>query len=350
MSANKGGGEDMAISDREKLVLGVIIDYYLTFGDTIGSRTLVKKYNIELSSATIRNVMADLEDMGYIAKTHTSSGRTPTDKGYKFYLNELLKIEKISKDERKKIDMAYERRVNELEEVLKKTSSLLSRLTSYAGVVVEPDIKREGIKKVELVHIDDYIIMAVIVMDNMAVRTKKISLEHGISREELAVISRELNEKITTGELKSHEVEDFILEKDNPILQGLENEVYQDIEGKFYMNNAPSIFQNKSMEEAKDTLELFSRKKGMKQIFELLMESRDHNYGDVNVVFGDELNIKGLEDFSFVYSVYKMGESQGVIGVIGPRRMAYSKTMGLVKQVTKEVNKVIDEIEHKKER
>ncbi len=340
----------MPISDREKLVLGVIIDYYLTFGDTIGSRTLVKKYNIDLSSATIRNVMADLEDMGYISKTHTSSGRVPTDKGYKFYLHELLKIEKISKDERKKIDMAYERRVNELEDILQKTSSLLSKLTSYAGIVAEPDIKREGIKKVELVHINDYIIMAVIVMDNMAVRTKKISLEHGITREELAVISKELNEKIRRGEVKSHEVEEFILEKDNPILKDLENEVYQDIEGKFYMNNASSIFQNKSVEEARETLELFSKKKGMKEIFEILVKSKSQDSGDVNVIFGDELNIKGLEDFSFVYSVYKIGDSQGVIGVIGPRRMAYSKTMGLVKHVTKEVNKVIEEIEHKKER
>lgn len=340
----------MAISDREKLVLGVIIDYYLTFGDTIGSRTLVKKYNIELSSATIRNVMADLEDMGYISKTHTSSGRIPTDKGYKFYLHELLKVEKISKEERKKIDMAYELRVSELEDILKKTSTLLSKLTSYAGIVVEPDIKREGIKKVELVHIDDYLIMAVIVMDNMAVRTKKISLEHGLSREELAAVSKELNEKLRKGELKSYEVEDFILEKDNPVLSNLENEVFQDIEGQFYMNNTSSIFQNKSVEEARETLELFNKKKGMKEIFEILVKSREHDYGDVNVVFGDELNIKGLEDFSFVYSVYKMGESQGVIGVIGPRRMAYSKTMGLVKYVTKEVNKVIEEIEHKKER
>ncbi len=98
----------MAITDREKQVLGAIIDYYLTFGDTIGSRTLVKKYNIGFSSATIRNVMADLEDMGYIAKTHTSSGRVPTDLGYKFYLHELLKIEKLSQSERDRIDLAYE--------------------------------------------------------------------------------------------------------------------------------------------------------------------------------------------------------------------------------------------------
>ena len=201
-----------------------------------------------------------------------------------------------------------------------------------------------------MVHIDDYLIMAVIVMDNMAVRTKKISLEHGLSREEVAAVSKELNEKLKKGELKSYELEEFILEKDNPVLSNLENEVFQDIEGKFYMNNASSIFQNKSVEEARETLELFNKKKGMKEIFEILVKTREHDYGDVNVVFGDELNIKGLEDFSFVYSVYKMGESQGVIGVIGPRRMAYSKTMGLVKYVTKEVNKVIEEIEHKKER
>src|SRR3712207_8974473 len=86
----------MGISDREKLVLNAIVNYYLTFGDTIGSRTLVKKYGIELSSATIRNVMADLEDMGFIGKTHTSSGRIPTDKGYRYYLNELLKVERLS--------------------------------------------------------------------------------------------------------------------------------------------------------------------------------------------------------------------------------------------------------------
>ena len=95
----------MAITDREKLVLNAIVNYYLTFGDTIGSRTLVKKYGINLSSATIRNVMADLEDMGLIAKTHTSSGRIPTDKGYKYYLDELLKVEKLTKEEKENIEL-----------------------------------------------------------------------------------------------------------------------------------------------------------------------------------------------------------------------------------------------------
>ncbi len=341
----------MAITDREKQVLGAIIDYYLTFGDTIGSRTLVKKYNIGFSSATIRNVMADLEDMGYIAKTHTSSGRVPTDLGYKFYLHELLKIEQLSKAEMDRIDLAYERKVTEIESVLKKTSSLLSKLTSYAGIVIEPDFKREKIKKVELVHIDDYLVMAVIVSENMSVRTKKLSLEHGIKREELEKVSKEINEKLKRGEVHSHvQVAELILEKDNPLLEEFEREIYQDIEGNFFLNNATSIFQDKSVGEVQETLEMFNRKKGVRELFESLVKAREPNYGEVNVAFGDELSIPGLEDFSFVYSVYKMGASQGVIGVIGPRRMAYSKTMGLVEYVTREVNKVIDEIEHKKEK
>ena len=103
MSANKKG-DNMTLNDREKQILGAIIDYYLDSGETIGSRTLVKKYDLDISSATVRNAMADLEDMGYIMKTHTSSGRVPTDIGYKFYLNELLKIREITKNEKEKIN------------------------------------------------------------------------------------------------------------------------------------------------------------------------------------------------------------------------------------------------------
>lgn len=341
----------MAITDREKQVLGAIIDYYLTFGDTIGSRTLVKKYDIGFSSATIRNVMADLEDMGYISKTHTSSGRVPTDLGYKFYLHELLKIEKLSKSEMERIDLAYERKVTEIESVLKKTSSLLSKLTSYAGIVIEPDLKRDKIRKVELVHIEDYFIMAIIVNENMAVRTKKLSLEHGITKAELEKVSKDINEKLNRGEVHSQEqVEELILEKANPILAEFEKEIYQDIQGNFFLNNATSIFHDRNVGEVRETLEMFNKKKGIKELFEGLVAAKDHNYGEVSVALGDELGIPGLEGFSFVYSVYKMGNSEGVIGVIGPRRMAYSKTMGLVEYVTREVNRAIDQIEHKKEK
>jgi len=335
------------ISDREKLVLGAIIDYYLTYGDTIGSRTLVKKYEIQFSSATIRNVMADLEDMGYIAKTHTSSGRIPTDKGYKFYLDELIKIEKLSRLEREKIHRMYEDKMEEIESVLKRTSSLLSKLTSYAGIVMEPDIKRDNIKKVELVHINDYSALAVIVMENASVRTKKIHFENPLSCEELSDISNDLNSEIHKGEIAEHEVEEFIIEKSSPLLTNLSEELYSDLEGKFFIEGTNDIFANKTVEEAKEVLEVLSKRKNLRDIFEELAKSRPNKSGEANVIFGDELQIEALKDLSFVYSVYKVGNSQGVIGVVGPKRMAYSKTVGLVEYVTKEVDRAISDIEKK---
>ena len=335
----------MSISDREKLVLNAIVNYYLTFGDTIGSRTLVKKYGIDLSSATIRNVMADLEDMGFIAKTHTSSGRIPTDKGYKYYLDELLKVEKLTKEEKANIELEYEFRINEVDMLLQKTSSLLSKLTSYAGIVMEPSTVVERIKKIELVHIDDFMIMAVIVMENRAVRTKKILLDQAVSREELEIISRDVNEKVKSSEINLGNLESFI--KGRKLIGDI-GEIFDD-DGKLFINNVPSIFRDKNVNEVSEVLELFHHRKDIKLLFEQVVKNRDSSYGKVNVIFGDEIGIKGLEDYSFVYSIYKAGASQGILGVIGPKRMAYSKTMGLIKYVTQEVNKVINQIERKDE-
>ena len=232
----------MAITDREKLVLNAIVNYYLTFGDTIGSRTLVKKYGINLSSATIRNVMADLEDMGLIAKTHTSSGRIPTDKGYKYYLDELLKVEKLTKEEKENIELEYEFRINELDMLLQKTSSLLSKVTSYAGIVMEPSVLVERIKKVELVHVDDFMVVAVIVMENRSVKTKKIILDQAVSTEELELISREINMKIRDNQVTLENIETFI--KGRKLIKD-EGRIFED-DGKLFINNVPSIFKDKN--------------------------------------------------------------------------------------------------------
>ncbi len=329
------------LTDREKLVLNAIIDFYLRFGETIGSRTLVKRYSIDLSSATIRNVMSDLEDRGFIEKTHSSSGRIPTDLGYKYYLSELLKIEKLSREERNRINIEYEKKVNELDSILQKTSSLLSKLTTYASIVIEPDYRKERIKKIELVHIDDYIVLAIIVTEDLSVVTKKIKLEESITKEEVEKLSKTLNEKIKTNTIKSYEIETFIKNNYQKYSE-IEKEIYQDIEGRLYVDNSSSIFKDKNVSDVLDVLEMFNKKKDIKDIFEDIIESHGGMDGQVNVILGDELPIKGLEDYSFVYSVYKQGDSKGVIGVIGPKRMPYSKTMGLIQYVSSEVEKAIN--------
>lgn len=315
------------VSDREKLVLGAIIDFYLLYGETIGSRTLVKKYNIDLSSATIRNVMSDLEDRGFIAKTHTSSGRVPTDKGYKFYLEELLRIEQLSREELKKINSAYEFKVREIDSVLKKTSTLISKLTNCVGVVIEPTHKKEEIRKVELIHIDNYMALAVIVMENKTVRTKKIYFDKPCDELELQKLAQKINleikQKSTDEELK--------------ILDNL----YDEVEGQLFLESSAEIFKNKQIDDITNALNIFSNKSKMKEIFETVVKSKPLKSGEVNVIFGDELEISGLEDYSFIYSVYSSDNSQGVIGVVGPKRMAYSRNIGVLKHITEEVNKAI---------
>ena len=333
----------MSISDREKLVLNAIVDYYLTVGDTIGSRTLVKKYGIELSSATIRNVMADLEDMGFIEKTHTSSGRIPTDMGYKYYLTELLKIEKITQEEIENINNVYNRRIDELENVLKKTSNLLSSLTNYAGIAIEPKTDNQKISRIETVCIDEYLIMAVVITDDRRVKSKNIHLSYPITKDELEKKTLELNEKIKNNEISVRDIEKFFIETTDIIY---ENEEDEDL-NKYFINNLPSMLKNENISEIANIMEFFNERKDIRELFERLIDqkAKENSKTNVNVILGDELGIKELEDFSFVYSIYDIGGSQGIIGVMGPKRMAYSKTMGLINHVSREVNKVINSME-----
>ena len=336
----------MGISEREKLVLNAIVDYYLTVGDTIGSRTLVKKYGIELSSATIRNVMADLEDMGFIEKTHTSSGRIPTDMGYKYYLTELLKVEKITQEEIENISNVYNRRVDELENILKQTSTLLSKLTNYAGIAVEPKPDNTKVDRVELVYIDEYLIMAIIVMDDRRVKTKNIHLAYPISKEEVEKKVDELNAKIRNNEIAINDIEKFFTESTDIVYE------YDDEDelSKYFINNLPSMLKNENIAEVTDVIEFFNERKDIRELFEKLIEQKaqENSKSNVNVILGDELGIKELEDFSFVYSIYDIGGAQGIIGVMGPKRMAYSKTMGLINHVSREVNKLINSMEKDK--
>lgn len=351
MSANKGVGK-MIFSDREKLILGAIIDHYLSTGESVGSRTIVKKYNIELSPATIRNVMADLEDGGYIAKTHTSSGRVPTTKGYKYYLDTLLEVKKMSKDEIDKIEEMYERRKSQLEDILENTSEILSKLSSYAGIVLEPDAKSEKIKKIEIVHINKHYLLAVIVMENGSVKTKKMFMDYPVTEEETKVIEKKLNSALKTerASMIQYKMEKMInedLEEKYGPVEKLAKECLDEMHGEFYMEGTPAILENLERdrpEEVGGVLKFLENKGSLKAVVERMIDEKMIEDNKVNVVLGEDLSIKELGEFSFVFSTYTIGDSRGIIGIMGPKRMEYSKTVSLVKYVGKQVNKAIKEL------
>ena len=328
------------MNDREQLILNAIIKHYLEFGESVGSRTLEKKYDIGVSSATIRNTMADLEDKGLIVKIHTSSGRIPTSEAYKLYIDELVKIRDVSMEAKAKIFKAYNKKMNQIDMIFEETTRLLSVMTEYAAVVLEPSIRQEGVKKVKLVHISDTNILAVVVMDSHLTKNLNIYLENPISEEEVENVNIYLNEKIksssrifTLSDLKEFFVNTELFESDD----------FQDDGEKIFFEGGSKLLENNISDIVKviDRMKFFNNPKGMKQIFSQFLRTEEYKDGEVNIIFGEDLDIAGLEDFSFVFSVYTMGDSKGIMGVIGPKRMEYSKTVGLVEYVSEEVQQIL---------
>ena len=331
------------MNEREQLILKAIIKHYLEFGESVGSRTLEKKYSIGVSSATIRNTMADLEDKGLIAKTHTSSGRIPTSEGYKLYVEELIKIRDISTEAKAKVVEAYNKKMNQIDMIFEETSRLLSKISKYAGVVLEPTIRQEGIRKVQLVHINDTNIMAVIIMDSFLTKNLNIFLENPLKEQEVQNINVILNEEIRKSpNFTLSDLEKFLMNTDLFVPEDFQEDKILN-EGKLFFEGGSNLIENNTSDVMKiiDRVKFFNNTEDMKQIFLQFIQTNQFKDGEVNVIFGEDLDIAGLEDFSFVFSVYTMGDAKGIMGVIGPKRMEYSETVGLVEYVSEEVKQLL---------
>ncbi len=332
------------MNDRERLILKAIIKHYLEFGESGGSRTLEKKYSIGVSSATIRNTMADLEDKGLIVKTHTSSGRIPTSEGYRIYVEELIKIREISTEAKAKVIEAYNKKMNQIDKIFEETSRLLSKMSQYAGVVLEPVIRQEGVKKVKLIHINNMNILVVAVMDSFLTKSFNMFLENPMNEEEVEDIDILLNEKIKNSPkaFTLSDLEEFFINKDLLMPEELKEEQVIN-EGKLFFEGGTNLLESNVSDVMKviDRVKLFNNPEDMRHIFSQFIKTDQYKDGEVNVIFGEDLEIAGLEDFSFVFSVYTMGDAKGIMGVIGPKRMEYSKTVGLVEYVSEEVKQLL---------
>ena len=332
------------MNDRERLILKAIIKHYLEFGESVGSRTLEKKYSIGVSSATIRNTMADLEDKGLIVKTHTSSGRIPTSEGYRIYVEELIKIREISTEAKAKVIEAYNKKMNQIDKIFEETSRLLSKMSQYAGVVLEPVIRQDGVKKVKLIHINNMNILVVAVMDSFLTKSFNMFLENPMNEEEVEDIDILLNEKIKNSPkaFTLSDLEEFFINKDLLMPEELKEEQVIN-EGKLFFEGGTNLLESNVSDVMKviDRVKLFNNPEDMRHIFSQFIKTDQYKDGEVNVIFGEDLEIAGLEDFSFVFSVYTMGDAKGIMGVIGPKRMEYSKTVGLVEYVSEEVKQLL---------
>lgn len=338
----------MSIDDRKIRILQAIINDYVKTAEPVGSRTLSKKYDLGISSATIRNEMADLEEMGYLEQPHASAGRVPSSKGYRLYVDKLMEYKTLSTEEElmiKKyiIDMA----LFEVDKVLKQTSTLLSELTRLTCVVKAPSVKKSYMRSAQLVKIDDFNVLCIIVTDTGVVKNGLLRVSRSLSPEVLNKINNILNERLvnlTIEEINLEVINKLTLELKgfDEILNGMLSLLYETLKStnssEVFMEGTTNIFnysEYNDIDRAKEILELLYNKE---YVNELITTDKG-----ISIKIGDENFLPQAKDCSVITAEYSFGERPlGTIGLIGPRRIDYSKVISIMAEVMKELNTLLN--------
>ena len=338
------------MDERKKKILQAVIDEYVNTAEPVSSSALVEKYNLKYSSATVRNELADLEKNGYLDKTHTSSGRIPSEKGYRFYVDELVKEDDISLEEMKYIQSKLDSKVNEIEELAKIATTTLSEITHYTTVAIGPRTEQQLIEEIKFVLLGSRMLMVVIVTDSGLVKETIIKYDEDITQSQVETLNNLFNTKLKGKPLSKIDkpMEEYILSEITysvnvikPIIEQI-NHIVEEA-NKIYLEGTKRSFdlpEFKSLELAKNFVNVLDEK-------ELMLDILDSGVAkDINVYIGDENDKEELKDFSIVTFKHKVGDKDlGTIGIIGPKRMDYSKVISVMKYISKKINENKEEEE-----
>ena len=341
----------MLLDDRKLRILQAIIDDYIHSAEPVGSRTIAKKHELGLSSATIRNEMADLEEMGFLEQPYTSAGRVPSDKGYRLYVDQLMQIDELSQPDIDKIKNAMDIRINELSQLIRNASVVMSQFTKYTSLAVTPHIKKSALKAVQVVPIEQGKALVIIVTDTNIVRNSLVRIDEKITPDFLIQVSNILNEKLkgfTLDMLKSNPLKEEIERTTSiphalimPILDGIEDLVKTIDQPEIYLEGTTNILnfpEFREVQKAKEFLNILDEKKLVSD----LLVSNLYNNNDIIIQIGNENIIEGIKDCSLVTASYSVGEHViGTIGIIGPTRMEYSKVVSSMNYIRNKINQEI---------
>ena len=345
MSAKYGGAT--MLSQRQKLVLKAIVEEYVRTNEPVGSRTLSKRTELNFSPATLRNDMADLEELGYLEKTHTSSGRLPSTLGYHFYVETIMK-EKAEQDyDFPMIDEIFHRQDLSKEQAINESMQLVAQLTNYATLVLGNSANNQRIKKLQFVALQEQFALILMITDTGYVESKKIIVPEGLSFNEIEKVVNILDEILhdclvseieakLNEELKNEEIMEFMAYREDLVnaivsaFQEMATEKYH-LAGQSNMLLQPE-FQD--IEKVKDLFDAIEKKEILKIV------KCDEN--GISVRIGDENEIKALQDCTVITVPYesKSGE-KGAISIFGPKRMEYSKIIPLLEYIAKNINKIV---------
>ncbi|MBP3596821.1 MAG: heat-inducible transcription repressor HrcA [Clostridia bacterium] len=333
----------MELDERKKKILQAIIEEYIETAEPVSSGNIVEKSDINCSSATIRNEMAELEKIGFLEKPHTSAGRVPSQVGYRYYVDELLRDDELSRAEMEFIKNRLETKVNNLEELTKIATTTLSEITHYTTIAIGPDVNKHTICDIKFVLLGNRMLMAIILTDSGIVRESIIKFDEDIEQEQIDDLTYIFRNKLVGKPLEKLEgpIEEFIVAEMKTginIIKKIIAEINKILEEskKLYLegtNKVVDMPEFKKVDVAKEFLNVLDAKELVADIINTGVAK------DINVYIGEESEHEELKNFSIVtFNHLLEGKDIGTIGIIGPTRMDYSKVISVMKYISKKIN------------
>ena len=340
----------MDLDERKRKILHAIIQTYLETGEPVGSRTISKYSDLKLSSATIRNEMSDLEEMGYIIQPHTSAGRIPSDKGYRLYVDHLMQEKEREVTELKELMI---RRTDKLEQVLKRVVKVLASNTNYATMISAPQYHQNKLKFIQLSRVDEHQILAVIVAEGNVIRNKLIPLCEELDTETILKLNILLNTMLNGKTIAEINLQMISSMKEqagihsniiSDVVDAVAEAIHSDEGMEIYTGGATNIFRYPELSDNGKASELIQTLEEKQMLAELVTETLNKEDKGIQVYIGSESPIQSMKDCSVVTATYELGQGlQGTIGIIGPKRMDYENVMSTLKTLMDQ----LDDVFHK---
>lgn len=338
----------MSLNERKIQILQAIINDYIETAEPVGSRTIAKKYNLGISSATIRNEMSDLEEMGFILQPHASSGRIPSDLGYRLYVDHLMQKKELGSEEQRYLQSVIARNVGQIDYLLEETAKALSALTNYTTIISEPVSRRTRIKQIRLLPLDSTAVLLVIATEDNFIKNHVIQMGEAPEEERIFDIGLCLNQvlqgyslqDIDTSVINRLRTELYEYREMVPhILKAIESTMRSAEKVQVHMSGTKNILAFPEFSDIQKAKSLFQTLEE-KDVLVTLLESGRSN--DIQILIGSENSVQGMKDCSVITATYKMSDdTRGTIGIVGPTRMDYSQVVSVLHGMVSNMEKVL---------
>lgn len=341
---------DRELSTRKKQILKAVVEAHIAAGEPVGSKFLVQSNLLSCSSATIRNEMAELEEMGYLEQPHTSAGRVPSELGYRFYVDSLLQHYAMTNKEIEEINSLLKVKMGELDKILEVASRVASNITNYTGIAIKPKQSLVKALKYEIVGIDSHQFAIVMILSTGAIKTKKVKVQFEIDEFALGRLSSALNVYLTglcADEITLSSVMHLEREMgDDPLLvNATVKAIYETMSeidgGELHYSGLNHLLQYPEYSDVNKFGEIINTFEEKDQLLDLVA---GNNENDINVLIGSENSVNVMKDSAIVFKqIKKDGKTIGAIGVVGPRRMDYARVLATLNELSENISDIIED-------